>query len=66
MTMATTVKKIDVILLAASLLGNDRDNVHPEYSRAISELVNELVTGDGSADDAQTTEEMLWTIAVVQ
>lgn len=61
--MSDTVKKLDVITTAAMLLGNDRDSVDPEYSRAIAELVNEL-TGTGSADDVEATETMLWVIAV--
>lgn len=60
--MRDTVKTLDVIIKAAMLLGNDRASVHPEYSRAIAELVNEL-TGTGAADDVAATEEMLWAIA---
>lgn len=61
--MSTTVKKIDILCVAANLLGpqEDAENVNPEYERAIVEMVIDLV--GGNSDDKEAMATLLRAIA---
>lgn len=61
--MSTTVKKVDILSVAASLLGPeaDKDSGHPEYERAIVEMVIDLV--GGNSDDKEAMAMLLRAIA---
>lgn len=61
--MASTVKKLDVLFVAADLLGPDEDavNVSPEYEKAVVDMVHGLL--GGNLEDREATAIMLRAIA---
>jgi hypothetical protein len=63
---SSVVKKIDVLSVAAGLLGPTHDavNVNPEYERAIVEMVIDLVGGlGGDSEDKDAMATLIHYIA---